>query len=94
MAPEARDNIKCFESLKNLDIYALGIILADLVCNPQTQMEQMRILDALKQRPPRLPSNQNLESLIEAQLMLQLVSEDPLRRPSLQQISEEWLPRW
>lgn len=57
-------------------------------------MEQMRILDALKQRPPRLPSNQNLESLIEGQLMLQLVSEDPLRRPSLQQISEEWLPRW
>ena len=27
------------EGLKNLDVYALGIILADLICNPQTQME-------------------------------------------------------
>ena len=25
-----------FESLKKVDVYALGIILADLICNPRT----------------------------------------------------------
>ena len=93
-APETFDRLKTFESLKYLDIYALGIILADLVCNPKTQMEQMRILDALKQQTPKLPTYLKLESLIEAQMILKLVSPDPALRPSIKQISEEWLPKW
>jgi hypothetical protein len=53
MAPEWTQFIETnFESLKRLDIYALGIILADLVCNPATAMETMRIDDSLKSVPP------------------------------------------
>jgi hypothetical protein len=66
-----------FESLKKLDIYALGIILADLVCNPSTGMESMRIDESLKGKPPTLPKGYLLDDLVEGQLLLRLVSEKP-----------------
>ena len=36
------------DSLKKQDIYAMGIILSDLICNTQTGMEAMKIDDAIK----------------------------------------------
>jgi len=59
-----------FESLKKLDLYALGIILADLICNPQTQMESMRIDDSLKSRSPQLPKGYKLEGLVEGNILM------------------------
>jgi serine/threonine protein kinase len=46
---------KTFESLMKLDIYALGIILSDLLCNPTTLMETVRIDKCLKTILPTLP---------------------------------------
>lgn len=71
------------EYLKALDMYALGIILSDLICNPNTFMEQMRIDGALKQSVPELPRGYKLEGLVEGNLMLALVDPDPSKRPTI-----------
>jgi hypothetical protein len=63
-----------FERLLKLDIYALGIILSDLICNPVTQMETMKIDECLRSPQPKLPKGYKLEMLIEAELLLLLVS--------------------
>ena len=65
------------------DIYALGIILSDLICNPVTGMEQMRIDDCIKANPPRLPKGYQLEDRVEGRLMLKMVDRDPKNRPSI-----------
>jgi len=77
-----------------IDIYAIGIILADLICNPGTQMETMRMDDALKSRDPTLPKGYKLENTIEGALLLELVSPDPSKRPSARQIQSDWLHKW
>lgn len=59
------DSSKSFQSLQKLDIFALGIILSDLICNPTHDMEIAKITDALKSSPPRLPVNFKLENLTE-----------------------------
>lgn len=68
---------------QKLDIYALGIILADMICNPQTLMETMRIDEALKANKPCLPKGYKLEGLAEAELMLSMVQPDPANRPTI-----------
>lgn len=68
---------KTFERLLKLDIYALGIILSDIICNPATQMETMKIDECLRSPQPRVPKGYKLEGLVEAELMLLLVSKDP-----------------
>jgi hypothetical protein len=80
------------ESLKKLDIFALGVILADLACNPMTFMEQMKIDDNIRKQ--KLPSGYKLESTAEAELLLKLVSLKPDERPNIEEIKSEWLPRW
>lgn len=50
---------------QKLDIYAMGIILGDMICNPQTLMETMRIDEALKSKKPILPKGYKLEGLVE-----------------------------
>lgn len=82
------------ESQQKLDIYAMGIILGDMVCNPQTLMETMRIDEALKASKPSLPRGYKLDGLVEAELMLSMVQPDPEQRPSIDQIRDVWLPRW
>lgn len=67
------------QALQRLDIYAMGIILADLICNPSTGMETMQIEDCLKPRPgkkPTLPKGYKLEGLPEGDLLLALVNPD------------------
>jgi len=68
------EGVRTFERLLKLDIYALGIILSDLICNPVTQMETMKIDECLRSPQPKLPRGYKLEMLIEAELMLKLVS--------------------
>jgi hypothetical protein len=63
--PLSNENVS-FGQLLKLDIYALGIILSDLICNPVTQMELMKIDECLKSQQPKLPKGYNLENLIEA----------------------------
>lgn len=76
------------------DVYALGVLLSDLVCNPTTAMETMRIDDSIKASPPRLPKNYDLEGKVESELLLALVSHEPEARPSMEEIKNDWLPRW
>jgi|LakMenEpi03Aug12_release.lakeMendotaPanAssembly.Ray.scaffolds.fasta_scaffold3359277_1 hypothetical protein len=64
------ESVRTFERLLKLDIYALGIILSDLICNPVTQMETMKIDECLRSPQPKLPKGYKLETLIEAELML------------------------
>lgn len=68
MAPEWADQNKegdfLIEDPTKLDIYAIGIILADLICNPKTAMEMQRISDAIKSEVPKLPSGYGLEGSI------------------------------
>ena len=61
----------------------MGIILGDMICNPQTLMETMRIDDALKSKKPFLPKGYKLEGLVEGQLMLAMVQADPVDRPTI-----------
>ena len=86
------DSGKTMESLKKLDIYALGIIMADLVCNPHTGMEQMKIDENIKKY--KLPTGYKLEGTVEGELLMLLVAENPDTRPTIEQIKSEWLPRW
>ena len=72
------------ESLKKLDIFAMGIILSDLICNPCTQMEQMRIDRTVQDRKPSLPPGYKLEGTTEGELLLALVSPDISERPSVE----------
>jgi hypothetical protein len=44
-----------------------------MICNPVTQMETMRIDDALKGKKPCLPRGYKLEGLVEGELMLAMV---------------------
>lgn len=64
------ESVRTFERLLKLDIYALGIILSDLICNPVTQMETMKIDECLRSPQPKLPKGYKLDMLIEAELML------------------------
>ena len=83
-----------FESLKKLDVYALGIILADLICNPQTSMESMRIDDCLKNKSPSLPKGYKLEGSIEGDILMQLVCPDTKNRPTVETVLSDLLPLW
>jgi hypothetical protein len=78
--------LNSLDSLKALDIYALGIILCDLICNPKTAMESMRIDDAIRSRKPSLPKGYKLEGLVESELLLKLVDPDSERRPTIEQV--------
>ena len=89
----SKESTKTFLSLMKLDIYAIGIILSDLLCNPDTGMEMMRIDEALRCEKPRLPKGYKLEGLVEAELMLLLVSPNPDERPTIHEIKENWLPK-
>lgn len=46
-----------FDELQKIDIFALGIMLSDLICNPPTHMAAMKIDRDLKADTPRLPAN-------------------------------------
>jgi len=59
--------------LQKIDIFALGIMLADLLCNPPTHMVAMKIDRDLKGSEPRLPPNYGLEGTHEGALLLALV---------------------
>ena len=61
----------------------MGIILADLICNPGTLMETMKIDEALKAKKPYLPKGYNLEGLVEAELMLAMVQPESEKRPTI-----------
>ena len=82
------------ERLKKLDIYALGIILADLVCNPGTAMEQIRIDDCVKQKTPQLPKGYKLEGLKEGEILLKLVSQESNERPTIEALKHDLLQQW
>ena len=77
---------RTFEQLQKIDIFALGIILADLLCNPPTMMVCMRIDRDLKATEPRIPQNYGLEGTPEGELLLALVQKDPTKRPTGLQI--------
>jgi len=51
----------------------------------------MRIDRDIKADKPRLPPNYGLEGTPEGELLLALVRKDPKKRPTGQQIKQDWL---
>lgn len=81
--PEERKNRpSTFDQLQKVDIFALGVILSDLLCNPPTFMVQMRIDRDLKASPPKIPAGYDIEGTPEGELLLSLVQKDPALRPT------------
>ena len=67
---------KTFEEQQKIDIFALGIILADLLCNPG-DLDQAKLLDKdLKADIPRVPEGYDLEGTPEGKILLFCLTKD------------------
>ncbi|XP_032689409.1 eukaryotic translation initiation factor 2-alpha kinase 1-like isoform X2 [Odontomachus brunneus] len=69
------------------DIYSTGIILTELLILTQTQMELISIINSLKQGD--IPEDLSTERHKWAQLIMQLIKEDPVKRPSAKQLLQD-----
>ncbi len=76
-----------------MDIYALGIILCDLIVDAKTYMERARIDEAIRSPTPTLPRGYGLEGTAEGELLLRLVEPDSERRPTIQSV-KQYLGVW
>lgn len=66
------------------DIYSVGIILVELLVPTKTQMELNDIINSLKYG--NIPSCFTSERLKLAQMVAQMVQEDPIKRPRTEQL--------
>lgn len=65
------------------DLYSLGIVLAELICPVQTQMERTKVLEALKEKRT-LPTDSQL-----ADMAVRMTAPEPMMRPSAKELLEE-----
>eukprot|EP00434_Breviolum_minutum_P014629 symbB.v1.2.012897.t1/scaffold899.1/size154094/3 len=65
------------------DLFSLGIVLAELICPVQTQMERTKVLEALKERRT-LPVSNAL-----AEMAVRMTEVDPSKRPSAKELLKE-----
>lgn len=89
MAPEIQreqpnSSFKDIESEQKKDIYALGIMFADLICNPQTYSEMIGRIDPYIKDQGKLPPGYELEDLVEGDLLLKMTHQDANERPTIQ----------
>ncbi|XP_072752273.1 eukaryotic translation initiation factor 2-alpha kinase 1 isoform X2 [Anoplolepis gracilipes] len=68
------------------DIYSVGIVLIELLIPTQTQMELSAIIRCLKYG--NIPKNLPAERHKWAQMIIQMVQEDPVKRPCTKQLLE------
>ena len=87
-AEDKKNRPKTFEELQKVDIFAMGIILSDLLCNPPTFMQQMKIDRDIKADKPRIPVGYEMEGTPEGDLLLSLVQKDPSKRPTALEIRD------
>jgi serine/threonine protein kinase len=73
-----------------IDVYALGVILMELLCPVQTQMERAELMEQLRQSR-RLPSLTEAAFPAVSKLALAMTHPDPKRRPTIQQIDQALL---
>lgn len=67
------------------DVYSLGLVLVELICPVQTQMERAAVLEALrKDRKVQRPMSSQCEKL--AKLAIRMTEPEPADRPSAAQI--------
>lgn len=69
-----------------VDIFALGMILAELLYPVRTQMERAKIFDQL--RLGEVPVDSEPIHAEAIQLLLEMLHEDPTKRPSAEEISK------
>ncbi|XP_025157575.1 eukaryotic translation initiation factor 2-alpha kinase 1 isoform X4 [Harpegnathos saltator] len=69
------------------DIYSTGIVLTELLILTQTQMELSCIINSLKRGD--IPIDLNTEQHKWAQLIMQLIQEDPAKRPCTRQLLQD-----
>lgn len=65
-----------------VDVYSLGIILAELLCPTRTHMERMVVLDQLRNEH-RLPEEVMIHYPVAARLAVAMTESDPKDRPAL-----------
>eukprot|EP00435_Cladocopium_sp_Y103_P037375 s1060_g9.t2 len=65
------------------DLFSLGIVLAELICPVQTQMERTKVLEALKEKRT-LPTSSQL-----ADMAVRMTAPEPMMRPSAKELLEE-----
>mmetsp|Transcript_26922 Transcript_26922/g.77229 ORF Transcript_26922/g.77229 Transcript_26922/m.77229 type:complete len:601 (-) Transcript_26922:97-1899(-) len=64
------------------DVYALGMILAELLCPVRTQMERAALLEGLR-RDRKVPSEASAAFPAAASLAVDMTHPDPLQRPTI-----------
>lgn len=66
------------------DVFSLGVVLAELLCPVQTQMERAKLLEGIRAWPsPVLPEAVETAQPGAGKLVLAMTSEDPRKRPRL-----------
>jgi serine/threonine protein kinase len=73
-----------------IDVFSLGVILAELLCPVQTQMERAVLFEQLRQAR-RLPPLVEAAFPKASSLALEMTHPDPKGRPTMEQINR-WLP--
>ncbi|XP_020283102.1 eukaryotic translation initiation factor 2-alpha kinase 1-like isoform X1 [Pseudomyrmex gracilis] len=69
------------------DIYSVGIVLTELLILTRTQMELIEIIDFLK--CGNIPASLSTDRYKWAQIIVQMVQEDPQKRPWTQQLLQD-----
>ncbi|XP_014469424.1 PREDICTED: eukaryotic translation initiation factor 2-alpha kinase 1-like [Dinoponera quadriceps] len=69
------------------DIYSTGIVLTELLILTQTQMELIHVINSLKHGD--IPQDLSTERLKWARLIIQLIKEDPVKRPCANQLLQD-----
>ncbi|ORY73701.1 hypothetical protein BCR37DRAFT_390038 [Protomyces lactucae-debilis] len=70
-----------------VDIYAMGVILAEIVCPWTTSMERVQLLRKLR-RDPSCPIFDVEDKPLEARLISMMLQHDPRERPTAADLSE------
>ncbi|CDW72224.1 protein kinase domain containing protein [Stylonychia lemnae] len=78
---------------EKIDIYSLGLILLELSSDITTTHEKLTSFNFVKEKR-KLPPNSNLQGTVEGDLIMKLTQIAPEKRPCIQDIRDEWLPKW
>ncbi|CAK0837253.1 unnamed protein product [Prorocentrum cordatum] len=73
------------------DVYSLGVVLAELLCPVQTQMERAKLIEGLRSSG-QLPPSVHLASPVVERMVMDMTHPKPAARPSAWEVAL-WAPR-